>query len=84
MIDDKENIVKIEVADEAISKLNLDEISQYYLRQLLEEQRKGKDCTELEFKYECLKLAIYTQKHREWILDNQDKVFYVGDGIFFD
>lgn len=48
MVDDKDNIIKIEIADESVSKLNIHEILQYYLRQLLEEQLKGKDCTKLQ------------------------------------
>lgn len=80
MVDDKDNIIKIEIADELVSKLNIHEILQYYLRQLLEEQLKGKDCAKLQKRFEVVKRAIFREQHRRWLLEN-NKSFYFENPI---
>ena len=80
MVDDKENIIKIEIMDNSINRLNLHELLQYSLRQLLEEQLKGKDCSRIQNRLDAINRAVAREAYKQCLLEN-NKSFYFENPI---
>lgn len=80
MVDDKENIIKIEIMDNSINRLNLHELLQYSLRKLLEEQLKGKDCSRIQNRLDAINRAVAIEAYKQCLLEN-NKSFYCENPI---